>query len=264
MDFTLHRYRELLSTLQDAGYLFCTIRELTDAPAHCGRRVFLRHDVDLRPERSLATARIEAGMGIRATYYFRAVPQSWDETIIRAIASMGHEVGYHYESMTTCSGDADAAYRDFCVNLAALRRLTDVSTVCMHGSPRSRYDSRDLWKRYEYRSLGIKFEPYMDTDWSDMFYLTDTGRRWDGYRVSVRDRIPEWQERWDARGWRYHSTEDVMEAARKGILPKAIMITTHPQRWTSSPAEWAVESVVQKVKNVLKSVLILVRGFEKK
>jgi hypothetical protein len=59
----------------------------------------------------------------------------------------------------------------------------------MHGSPLSKWDNRDLWKRYDYRDFGIIAEPYFDLDFDEVFYLTDTGRRWDGDRVSVRDKI---------------------------------------------------------------------------
>ncbi len=55
-----------------------------------------------------------------------------------------------------------------------------VSTVCMHGSPLSRVSNLDLWKKYDYRGLGIIAEPYLDIDFDEVFYLTDTGRRWDG------------------------------------------------------------------------------------
>jgi|SRR5690625_113581 len=48
--------------------------------------------------------------------------------------------------------------------------------------------SRDLWKWYSYRDYGIIAEPYFDLDFSRVLYLTDTGRRWDGDKVSVRDR----------------------------------------------------------------------------
>ena len=148
MDFTLTKYRELLVALKDYG------------------DVILRHDVDLNPRNSLRTAQIEKELGWKATYYFRAVPESWDEAIILEIASLGHEIGYHYESLTTCDGDVEAAYQDFCKNLEALRKLVPVSSICMHGSPKSKWDSRDLWKHYDYRDLGITFEPYLDTDFS--------------------------------------------------------------------------------------------------
>jgi len=212
--------------------------------------VCLRHDVDKKPANSLATARIEAGMGIRATYFFRTVPCSWDETVIREIADLGHEIGYHYESLTTCGGDIDAAYVDFKANLQRLREIVPVQTICMHGSPRSRYDSKDIWKKYDYRREGIIAEPYLDTDWSQSFYLTDTGRRWDGYKVSVRDRIPKWQDVWNREGLSFHGTKDIIR--RVSSLPDRVMITTHPQRWNNGMQAWLLELVLQKAKNVVK------------
>ncbi len=59
----------------------------------------------------------------------------------------------------------------------------------MHGSPVSKWDSRLIWKKYDYKKLGIIGEPYFDVDFSKVLYLTDTGRRWDGEKVSIRDKI---------------------------------------------------------------------------
>ena len=238
MDFSLSKYKELLTSLQGYG------------------DVILRHDVDLKPQNSLATAKLEHKLGWNATYYFRAVPESWDETIIREIASLGHEIGYHYESLTTCDGDMEAAYQDFCNNLEKLRALVHVTSICMHGSPKSKWDSRDLWKQYDYRELGIAFEPYFDVDFSKRFYLTDTGRRWDGFKVSVRDKIPVYQDEWIRKGQVYHSTDDIIGAIRNEQLPKCLMITTHPQRWTDNPAEWLKELVTQKTKNMVKRMIV--------
>lgn len=238
MDFTLNKYKELLMALKQYG------------------DVILRHDVDLKPQNSLATAKLECELGWKAIYYFRAVPESWDESIILGIASLGHEIGYHYESLTTCNGDVEAAYRDFCGNLEKLRKLVPVSSICMHGSPKSKWDSRDLWKHYDYRSLGIVFEPYLDTDFTKRFYLTDTGRCWDGFKFSVRDKIPVFQEEWVKNGWTYHSTDDIINAIRKKELPKCLMITTHPQRWTDDKILWVKELLAQNMKNVLKRVIV--------
>ena len=238
MDFTLKKYKELLIALKGYG------------------DVILRHDVDLKPQNSLITARIENELGWKATYYFRAVPESWDESIILAIASMGHEIGYHYESLTTCNGNMEAAYKDFCQNLEKLRALVPVTSICMHGSPKSKWDSRDLWKHYDYRALGISFEPYFDVDFSKRFYLTDTGRCWDGYKVSVRDKIPGFQEEWTRKGWTYHSTDDILKAIGKKTLPTYLMITTHPQRWTNNKSFWMKELISQKLKNVVKKILV--------
>lgn len=238
MDFSLSKYKELLTSLHGYG------------------DVILRHDVDLKPQNSLATARLEHELGWKATYYFRAVPESWDESIIREIASLGHEIGYHYESLTTCNGNMEAAYVDFCEHLEQLRKLAPVSSICMHGSPKSKWDSRDLWKKYDYHVLGITFEPYFDVDFSERFYLTDTGRRWDGYKVSVRDKIPVFQDDWIKKGWVYHSTDDIINAIHSDSLPKCLMITTHPQRWTDNRFQWWKELLAQHVKNAVKRVIV--------
>lgn len=233
MDFTLNTYRRLLRALK-------------------GRTVILRHDVDKRPKNSLRVARIEAEEGWKAIYYFRAVPCSWDEKVIREIAALGHEIGYHYESLTTRNGDLAAAWEDFQMNLEALRRIAPVKSICMHGSPRSPWDSKDLWKKYDYKSLGIENEPYLDTDFSTTFYLTDTGRRWDGWKYSVRDKIPHWQEQWEKQGLVYHSTGDILNAIAAGTLPHNLMITTHPQRWGPFGIRWMRELFSQNAKNIVK------------
>ena len=126
----------------------------------------------------------------------------------------------------------------------------------MHGAPTSKYDGKDLWKKYDYRNYGVIGEPYFDIDFSEMFYLTDTGRMWDGYKVSVRDKIPQYQDEWVKAGLVYHTTGDVINAINKSKLPPRLMITTHPQRWTNDPIHWAIEFVVQNIKNVIKRRLI--------
>ena len=255
MDFLLKKYRELLVALQNKGYSTITFEEYLQGkrPANF---VILRHDVDKLPKNSLATARIENSLGIKASYYFRAVPESWDEAIIKEIATLGHEVGYHYESLTTCNGDMSEALHDFKTNLENLRKLAPVATICMHGSPRSKWDSKDLWKNNSYREMGIIGEPYFDVDFSDVFYLTDTGRRWDGFKVSVRDKIPVHQDQWCREGLVFHSTDDIINAINNGRLPNHVMMTTHPQRWNDKTPPWTKELILQKTKNLVKWILI--------
>lgn len=238
MDFTLSKYKELLEALDSC------------------EQVVLRHDVDRMPKNSLATAYIERELGWKATYYFRAVPESYDEAVILQIASLGHDIGYHYESLATCHGDMEAAFDDFCRNLEKLRKLVPVTTICMHGSPTSKWDSRELWKHYDYHKLGIESEPYLDSGFPQLVYLTDTGRRWDGFRVSVRDKIPEHQKYWNEKGWVFHSTDDIIEAIKKGNFPERVMINTHPQRWTDNKYQWMKELVLQSAKNLVKRLFV--------
>jgi hypothetical protein len=255
MDFTRKKYIQLLEQLKNSGYNFVSYTDYCVGKLP-GRFVVLRHDVDLRPENSLEIAKEEKELGAKASYYFRAVPESWDEDIIKTISQWGHEVGYHYESLTTCKGDVEKAFNDFTMNLERLRRLVPVTTICMHGSPRSPYDSKDIWKQYNYKALGIVGEPYLDTDFSKMLYLTDTGRRWDGYKVSVRDKIDLYQELWVANGWSFHYTDDIIKALQENRLPNQLMITTHPQRWYDFGGAWMKEFCLQNIKNVAKRIVV--------
>jgi len=46
-------------------------------------------------------------------------------------------------------------------------------------------------------------------DFSKVLYLTDTGRRWDGWKVSLRDKVPQ-QEQWKEQGLVFRSTQDII------------------------------------------------------
>lgn len=259
LDFTQKKYSQLLKTLIGGGYRFVAFEDYCEQKSSLGleeKIVILRHDVDLKAENSLAIAKIEQSFGIRTSYYFRIVEQSNKPEIIKAIATLGHEIGYHYEDMTICEGQTEKAIAHFEKWLSYFRQYYPVRTICMHGSPRSSFDGRDLWKNYDYHDYGIVGEPYFDVDFSKCFYLTDTGRRWDGFTVSVRDKIPMYQEIWSSKGWTYHGTDDIIEAVENNGFPKQFMMTTHPQRWTDNLVSWGVELAMQSAKNVVKKRMI--------
>ena len=169
--------------------------------------------------------------------------------------------------------------KSFRENLEKLRRVVPVETICMHGSPLSRYDNRKLWEKYDYREFGIIGEPYFDIDFNKVLYLTDTGRRWDGEAVSVRDKaVGSWQLAKGRKGLRdeetksednpatrtpypapvfhFHSTFDIIRACESGILPDQLMITLHPQRWYNEPIPWVRELVWQNLKNAGKWIIV--------
>ena len=92
-------------------------------------------------------------------------------------------------------------------------------------------------------------------DFDQFFYLTDTGRCWNGYKVSVRDKMPQ-QERWNKLGLVFSTTSDIIQGAKSGKLPSRIMITVHPQRWSNSALPWVKELVWQNVKNLVKKIIV--------
>jgi len=248
MDFTVKQYIELIEAIRSQEFFFQTFAEFLQSPKQ--RSVILRHDVDLLPLNSLKFAQIQAGSGAKGTYYFRAVPESWNEQVIKEIAGLGHEIGYHYETMDTANGNIEKAWDQFRYHLDELRKITEVFTICMHGSPRSKFDNKEIWKSYDYKSLGLIGEPYYDVDFNKVFYLTDTGRMWDGHKVSIRDKVSTSFDK------TYHSTSQLIEALESHEFPDQIMFTFHPQRWHDNKFLWTKELVLQNAKNIVKKYVI--------
>lgn len=249
MDFTIRKYKELLQALIDQKYTFQTFEEFIKNPKR--KVIILRHDVDQLPQNSLLFAKIQNELEVKGSYYFREVPESWDQNIIMEISSLGHEIGYHYETMDTAGGNIDLAMDQFRKYLSELRKLVNVNTICMHGSPRSKFDNKAIWGKYDYKDSGIIGEPYFDIDFNQVFYLTDTGRKWDGHNVSVRDKVKTSFEQ------TYHSTDQIIGSLIKNEFPNQIMFTFHPQRWHTSTIDWIGELIFQNVKNIFKKLFFV-------
>jgi hypothetical protein len=122
MDFTIKKYSQLLQALQSQGFAFQTFDEFLKTPEN--KAIVLRHDVDLLPYNSLRFAEIQSELGIKGSYYFRAVPESWNEIVIKKIAELGHEIGYHYECLTTSNGDMQKGIADFKKNLEVAAQIS--------------------------------------------------------------------------------------------------------------------------------------------
>jgi len=288
-DFTFHALYQLLNSIKKQQFIVQPFMEFIRNPVP--KFVILRHDVDKKETNSLLNAQIENLLGIVGTYYFRIVSGSFDENVIRRIYDLGHEIGYHYEDLAIAKGDHKKAIMLFEQNLAKLRRIVPVETICMHGSPLSRWDNRQLWKYYDYRDFGIIGEPYFDIDFDEVLYLTDTGRRWDGESVSVRDKVENLrgvegiEKQIDEEAVKlslkttitknqgavkstedkpyirkFHSTFDIIDAAESGTLPEKIMLTVHPQRWNNDMLPWLKELIWQNAKNNGKWILNYVRN----
>ncbi len=258
MDFTISIYKKFLKSLISKEYSFFTFNEFIQSKHQSFdlSKILLRHDVDLLPMNSLKTAIIENSFGIKGSYYFRIVPKSYNIGIIEEIASLGHEIGYHYEDVDLIRKKIkvksikdeelliDLAYENFCKNLEKMIKIADIKTICAHGSPLSPYDNKIIWRKYDYKDLGIIGEPYFDINWNVFAYLTDTGRKWNGDYVNVRDKVNS------KYNFNFKSTDDILRNNDK--LPNHVMITLHPQRWNDNFFMWTKELLMQSGKNSIK------------
>jgi hypothetical protein len=215
------------------------------------RCTILRHDVDRMPEQALKMARIENDFGIKSTYYFRMKKDVFNPAIIKEIVDIGHEIGYHYEVLDKANGDFKIAMNIFEEELEQFREVCDVKTVCMHGNPFSKWVNKDLWKKYDFKDFGIIGEPYLSINYKRVFYLTDTGRRWNS-RFSVKDVVRVDVNRVIER---IKSTDDVIRMINKGNIEQ-MCISAHPERWSDNFGAWLKELAWQNIKNVGKAMII--------
>jgi hypothetical protein len=249
-DFTLRMYRDLMETVTTSVYtptLVCDY--LTSPPA---RAIILRHDVDRAPERALNMAKVEGEMGVQGSYYFRRGRDVFNPKIISEIADMGHEIGYHYETLDKAKGDVNKAIHIFEHELAEFREIVDIKTVCMHGNPLAPWANRDMWGNHDLKDFGLLGEPYLSIDYNTIMYLTDTGRTWAGGKVSVKDVVNTQYAN------KVSSTTGVIDLIRSGRFP-GICLLAHPNRWCDDFSAWLWELVWQNAKNVGKRGIVWYR-----
>jgi len=249
-DFTYEKYSALCRELMSSGYSIITVRDYLSRRPDTGFAV-LRHDVDTKPHRSLRLARLEHSLGVTSTYYFRHTHEVFDPQIIKEVADLGHEIGYHYEVLSATKGDYPKAIALFAKELADFNRITGISTISMHGSPLSPFDNRDLWKVYDFRDYGILGEAYLSMG-DGHYYFSDTGWRWDK-KYKVRDLLPGTRE------FYAKTTDDVITAIREHRVP-SLYLLVHGGNWTSSSSEWIAAWGMNVLGNAVKRLVMWSRS----
>ena len=260
-DFTLTKYRELCQTLIASGYEAMTVADYLASAEKPARLAILRHDVDRKPGNALEMAGLEKELGLRATYYFRYNRNVFKRDLITKIAGMGHEIGYHYETLDKARGDYDRAAGIFRNELTEFRKIAPVQTICMHGNPLTRWDNRDLWKRYDFREFGLVGEAYLSFDAAAIAYFSDTGRTW-SERHKVKDRLSSSHPDGGPNNniAPLDSTDSLLGFLRDGKAG-SVYLTVHPERWSNEFGEWAYsagwDSCVNAVKRCYGAVIKL-------
>jgi hypothetical protein len=203
-DFTEASYREILEAAS-ARYAFEPFGTTTSEP-----HVLWRHDVDYSVHRAVVLARLEAEMGLRATYFLSLHSDLYNllepavHTRAREIAALGHWLGVHFDpgfhadrTLPALAGRAAWEARLLEDALDAPVRVLSLHNPSVSGTE--------------------------DLDVEELGGLVHAGAR------SIRDRYAYVS---DSNGyWRFERLPEVLAASEH----QRLHVLTHPEWWQAQP-----------------------------
>lgn len=197
--FSVDDYRRLLDVFVGAQFALVPAGQLRK---HLADRVlYLRHDVDFDPCSMSSIAEAEAELGVKATYYVLLTqhynPRHPDnQSAIRHVVDLGHEIGLHYD-METYPSDPAAARQHLNWEAALLADVAGapVTSISMHQP-----------------SMGSG-DPFEELD--EFVHAHDPRVRPDVY---VSD---------SCRAWR----DETLLTCIRDAGPRRVLLNTHPELW---------------------------------
>jgi hypothetical protein len=249
-DFTLTAYKEYLQAIKSSYKIILRFDEYLLAQPKPESFCLIRHDVDRKPQNALIMSELENEAGIKTTYYFRAKSHTFKPGIIKKIASLEHEIGYHYESLSDTNGDMSLALKDFENNLKKFREIAPTKTISMHGRPIICYNNLDLWRnndnqRLLFEKYGILGEAYLDIDYTNIAYINDTGRNWTSDESNKRDKVIS-NIKID-----FGNRRILLKCMNSSPYPKMVF-QIHPERWESAIIPWGLQLLKDAIMNAVK------------
>ena len=252
-DFTLEVYKSYLQAIRASYSNILRFDEFFMAKTIPESFCLIRHDVDRKPKNALQMARLEKEAGIQATYYFRTKPHVFNPEIIKNIVKLGHEIGYHYESLSDANGNMSLAIKDFEMNLSKFREITPIQTISMHGRPFKSFDNRDIWRDQKNHRLlsenyGILGEVYLDVDYQNIAYINDTGRNWSSTQSNKRDQVNSLIQS------DFENGKALSKYLNTDPHPK-LVFQIHPERWAGTLTGYAIQWLKDMAINLVKTFL---------
>ena len=172
MDFSYGDYIGLLRLLREQGYEIRGYHDYTDSE----RCVILRHDVDTSLDKALLMAELEAGEGVKSTYFvllrtdFYNPASASAQQRIQKIAALGHEIGLHFDELAyPADVDVPTAIAKEAELLSGLCGFP-IRSVSMH-----RPSKKTLESNYVLPGL---VNSYGGEFFHGFKYLSDSRRRW--------------------------------------------------------------------------------------
>ena len=259
LDFTFDKYKELLTCISNSNYPVIKVRDILRGKAP-EKYIIIRHDVDLDAQQQLPFSKLEKNFNIFTSYYFRVIKNIYDNDVMRIIKNQGHEIGYHYETLSKTEGNLDEAFKLFTKELKLFSHFHNKITICPHGGFTipgkngytmggilklikkaikgekflSEWKSSSIWSKNKIDSLSQKIlgDAHNSVDFSDILYLSDTGRSWNNKYKNID--LVESQININV-----NSTDQIMSIIESNKFSK-IYILVHFEQWKSSFKDWQI------------------------
>ena len=275
LDFTYKKYAEIVTAISKSDYKVITIKEYIEHTELPDKFVILRHDVDLDPYYQLKFAELEKSFNIQTSYYFRTIDKIYKEDLISKVYKLGHEIGYHYEVFTKAKGDPIKAVELFNDEIKSFISNWDSKTVCPHGGsfidtadgyslknmikliPKivsgktvfSKHINFDLWDENTFKDFGIIGDAYRSIDFTNILYLSDTGRSWDN-RYKRLDKVESnINQKFDIK-----SSDDIIKVINNQEADK-IYLLIHFEQWKDNFIDWLFWYIAQIIRRTGKKIV---------
>ncbi|MEE9442301.1 MAG: hypothetical protein V3V99_06495 [candidate division Zixibacteria bacterium] len=276
MLFSFNAYHKLIELILESGRAIVGIEKFLidreNGKLTENQLVAIRHDVDYSPVRALKMARIETAYQIRTTYYFRRRFFDNNLDVIKQIAELDHEIGYHYEDVDTHKKapnkqilrDALGFFIGYLLDLDKLG--FNIKTICAHGDPRTDFDNRQVV--YQMRKEGwldtlaftydrdlvvekitnrLVGDASIDITGDDVdIYIPDTGRF--NPRYNLKDHI----DNCPTVGL---SNLNSLKELMNNKDYRRIYMNMHPDRWSDNMTIWLYDLVLDTGKNFIKLLI---------
>ncbi len=270
LDFTLKKYKRLIQAIAKSDYVVFTIRDYLQLKEKPAKLILLRHDVDMDPFQQLKCAKMETDYGIFSSYYFRYTDEILKPEVLDEISSLGHEIGYHYETLTKARGDITKAIEIFRRELKYFQKKWNTVTICPHGGATveninayslkdlsklpfkllfntnlfSNWNNREIWGTYSIKDFGLIGDAYLSIDFDNMLYLSDTGRSWSNkYKikdvVKTSDNLLHYPK--------VNRTNDVIALINEGAVGH-LYILAHAEQWKDNFRDWLKWLMAQQIR----------------
>ncbi len=203
VEYTYDWYEQFLTELLEAGY---TLGDYADSLGE--DEMIVRHDIDFSPRKALRMGRIEADLGIEATYFVLLTCPLYNvfykpvRSVLEELQSMGHAVGVHFSTHQYWNGEVPSE----AVAERALEERRTLESAVGEVSEAISFHRPDEWLFR--RSFEGFISTYEERFFTDIAYRGDSNQRW-------REEHP-----------------------LAGGFPEKLQILTHPGLWGEEDADF--------------------------